>query len=92
MSSGESTMPLVRVKQHFQITLPASLREQLRLEEGDLLEATIEKSAILLTPKAVVDREEVEGAIEEGLRDYAEGRVAGPFDTVEEFTASLKNA
>lgn len=49
-------MPLVKVKEKFQITLPAELREVLRLAVGDVLEATIEHDRIVLQPKAVVDR------------------------------------
>lgn len=78
-------MPLVTIKQKFQVTLPVGLREQLHLEEGDLLEATVHKDSIVLKPKSVVDREHVEAAIAEGLRDYKEGRVEGPFATMKEF-------
>ena len=49
-------MPLVKVKEKFQITLPVELREVLHLAVGDLLEATIEDNVIVLKPKAVVDR------------------------------------
>lgn len=53
---GVLTLPLVKVKGKFQITLPAELREQLRLVVGDLLEATIQGQTIVLKPKDVVDR------------------------------------
>ena len=33
---GEQFMPLVRVKQKFQVTLPAEVREELHIKEGDL--------------------------------------------------------
>lgn len=49
-------MPLVKVKEKFQITLPVELREALHLAVGDVLEAIIEQDKIVLTPKAVVDR------------------------------------
>ena len=49
-------MPLVKVKEKFQITLPAELRQALHLAVGDMLEATIEQDKIVLTPKAVIDR------------------------------------
>src|SRR4029450_12776903 len=53
---GVLTLPLVKVKDKFQITLPAAIREQLRLAVGDLLEATIQGQTIVLKPKDVVDR------------------------------------
>jgi len=49
-------LPLVKVKEKFQITLPVEIREQLRLGVGDLLEATIQGQTIVLKPKDVVDR------------------------------------
>lgn len=49
-------MPLVKVKDKFQITIPAELRQEMHLAVGDLLEATIEGQKIVLKPKAVVDR------------------------------------
>ena|SRR5437660_974167 len=53
---GDATLPLVKVKEKFQITLPAELRQALHLAVGDMLEATVEQDKIVLTPKAVVDR------------------------------------
>ena len=35
-------MPLVKVKEKFQVTIPTELREALHLAVGDILEATIE--------------------------------------------------
>jgi AbrB family looped-hinge helix DNA binding protein len=49
-------MPLVTVKDKFQVTIPAKLRERLPLRVGELLEATVHGDGILLRPKAVVDR------------------------------------
>jgi AbrB family looped-hinge helix DNA binding protein len=53
---GVLALPLVKVKEKFQITLPVEIREQLRLGVGDLLEATIQGQTIVLKPKDVVDR------------------------------------
>ena len=53
---GVLTLPLVKVKEKFQITLPVELREVLHLAVGDLLEATIQGQTIVLKPKDVVDR------------------------------------
>src|SRR5438105_14836336 len=49
-------MALVRVKRSAQITLPADLRKQFHLEEGDYLEAEAVEGGILLKPVSVVDR------------------------------------
>ena len=53
---GVFPLPLVKVKEKFQITLPAELREVLHLAVGDLLEATIQGQTIVLKPMDVVDR------------------------------------
>lgn len=49
-------MALIRIKQNFQITLPVEVRKHLNIALGDFLEVSIRDNAIVLTPKAVVDR------------------------------------
>ena len=61
-------MSIVKLKGKGQMTLPASIREQLLLDEGALLEASIEEGRIVLTPKMLVDRA--------GAFDRLEGEVA----------------
>ena len=50
---------LVTVKPKFQVTIPAKLREQVDLHEGDLMEASVAGDGILLRPKEVVDRDAI---------------------------------
>jgi AbrB family looped-hinge helix DNA binding protein len=71
-------MSLVAVKNKFQVVIPQSVREQIGLNVGDLLEARIERGKITFTPKSVVDR-----GIAEGLEDIRKGRVHGPYRTVQ---------
>ncbi len=71
-SRGDLALPLVKVKEKFQVTIPTELREALHLTVGDLLEATIENETIVLKPKAVVDRTEAwNGVIEVMERVHA---------------------
>ena len=49
-------MPFVTVKPKFQVTIPAKLRKDIDLHEGDIMEATLVGDAILFKPKQVVDR------------------------------------
>ena len=56
--NGGITLPLVKVKDKFQVTIPAEIREAMRLAVGDMLEATIQDKHIVLKPKAIVDREQ----------------------------------
>jgi len=52
-------MALVTVKQKFQVTIPAKIRDHIHLEEGDTLEAVAENGRIVLTPKELVDKKVV---------------------------------
>jgi AbrB family looped-hinge helix DNA binding protein len=88
---GDEAMPLAKVKEKFQVTIPAALRKAVRLSVGDLLEAEARGNAIVLKPKALVDREAVEAAIEEGLQDLKTGRVTPKFGSVKEFKTYRKN-
>ena len=71
-------MALVAVKNKFQVVIPQSVRKQLHLNVGDLLEATVERGRITFTPKTLVDR-----GIAEGLEDIRKGRVHGPYSSVD---------
>lgn len=77
-------MPLVKVKEKYQVTLPASVRRKAGLVVGDFLEANIEGKKITLTPKTVVDRE-----IAFALEDVRKGRVYGPYSSAKEAIQSL---
>ena len=50
-------MPVVRVLEHGQVTIPKQFREFLGLEKGDLAEAQLEGKRIVITPKKLVKEE-----------------------------------
>ena len=77
-------MPIVAVKNKFQIVIPQDLRKQIRVKVGDFLEAKAHQGTITLTPKSLVDRE-----IAEGLEDIRKGRTYGPYDSAQEMIAAL---
>ena len=85
MSNGESAMPLVKIKEKYQVTLPASVRQKAGLAVGDLLEATVQGKKITLTPKSVIDRE-----LALALEDVRHGRVYGPFSSAKDVIRSLR--
>lgn len=78
-------MPLIAIKNKYQVVIPKELRRQMSLHVGDLLEAKVERGKITLTPKSVVDR-----AIAEALEDVRKGRIYGPFESADQLLASLK--
>ena len=77
-------MALVKVKQKYQVTLPASLRQKAGLEVGDLLEARVEGNKITLTPKSVLDRE-----LAQAIREIDQGKTFGPFSSAKGLIRSL---
>jgi AbrB family looped-hinge helix DNA binding protein len=72
-------MPLVKVKEKYQVTLPSSVRDKVGLSVGDLLEAEVKGSTITLTPKSTVDRE-----LAIALEEVRKGKTYGPFKTAKE--------
>jgi AbrB family looped-hinge helix DNA binding protein len=50
-------MALLKLRRAAQITLPAELRRQFNLAEGDYLEAEAVKEGILLRPVSIIERE-----------------------------------
>ena len=83
-------MPLVKVKEKFQVTLPARVREKAGLTVGDLLEVKVKGKKITLVPKAVIDRDLIGERLAEAEEDIKKGRVYGPFRSVKEMVRSLR--
>jgi len=79
-----------------QITIPASVRKELGVEEGDLVEIEVVDEKAVLIPKRLVDKnqayfwtEKWQDAEKEADEDIRAGRVKG-FDSVEELTKDLE--
>lgn len=70
-------MPLVTVKEKFQVTIPAKLRDRIKIQIGDLLEVSVHEEGLLLRPKEVVDRKAIADQVDTILRDT-------PIDPVDE--------
>jgi len=84
-----------KVTRHGQITLPASVRKELRVEEGDLVEIEIIDEKAVLIPKKLVDKnrtyfwtKEWQEAEREASEDIKAGRVK-TFDSAEELIKDL---
>ena len=90
-------MEVLQVRSNGQITLPASVRRQANLEEGDLLEVTVEPDGSLrLIPKVAIDRDQVyfwTKRWQEGEREADEDLKTGRYEdfaTIDEFVKSLQ--
>ena len=88
-------MSLLQLRKHYQITLPAKIRNTLRLKEGDYLEAEVVDGKILLRPKELIDKDQAwfwTKEWQEGEREADEDIKAGrtkEFDNAEDFIKEL---
>jgi len=65
-------MPLVKVKEKYQVTIPADIREQLGLKVGDLLEVELHDHELILKPQLVVDKTQAWKRFEAVLKEVHE--------------------
>ena len=86
---------LSKVTRHGQITLPAAVRKELDIEEGDLVEIQVVDDRAVVTPKKLVDKSQAYFWTEKGQKGEAEaeadikaGRVK-TFDSVEQLLEDL---
>jgi len=84
-----------KVTRHGQVTLPASIRRRLGIQEGDLVEVIVEDDKAVLLPKKIINSsqayfwtKEWQEAEKEASEDIKAGRVK-TFDTVDELLADL---
>jgi AbrB family looped-hinge helix DNA binding protein len=85
-----------RMTRNGQVTLPAAIRREANVEEGDILTVHLEADRIVLIPKKLIDKSQAyfwtenwqEGE-REAERDLAEGRVEA-YETVDELIAGLE--
>jgi AbrB family looped-hinge helix DNA binding protein len=85
-----------KLTRHGQITIPASVRKELGVEEGDLVEIEVVDEKAVLIPKRLVDKNQAyfwtkkwQDAEKEADEDIRAGRVKG-FDSVEELIKDLE--
>jgi AbrB family looped-hinge helix DNA binding protein len=69
----EQNMPLVKVKQNFQVTIPFEVRKQLQIKMGDLFEVTVEDDTVVLKPKVLFDRKRAEASSIDGMLEKMKG-------------------
>jgi AbrB family looped-hinge helix DNA binding protein len=76
-------MALVRVRGKYQVTIPKEVRRKLGLRVGDYLEVEVQGSAILLKPKALLDKDEALEKLQAILEKLREKRAALSEEEVE---------
>jgi AbrB family looped-hinge helix DNA binding protein len=84
-------MPISKLGQRRQVVIPKEICDKLGLQEGDFVEVTSTAGKVIITPKKVVDADEVLTAAQraaidtrlaEAEEDIKAGRVSGPFATL----------
>ena len=87
---------LVKVKRHYQITLPGELRHKFNITEGDYMEIEHQKEGIFIRPVKVIhpDQEyfytkEWQKGETAADKNLAAGRISGPFETAEDLINEL---
>ena len=78
-------MAVVKVKSHYQVTLPPQIRAKARVAVGDLFEVKVEGRTITLVPKRMIDRE-----LALALNEVKRGLVKGPFPTAQATVRALR--
>ena len=84
-----------KVTRHGQITLPSAVRRELGIEEGDIVEISVEEERAVLVPKKLVDKSQAyfwtrgwQEAEKEADEDLEAGRTK-TFDSVEKLLEEL---
>ena len=79
------------------IVVPETVRRKAGLRRGEQIEFKVSGRAITIVPKSPspddectpAERRAIGRGIAQSEKEYREGKVAGPFDTAEEFLADL---
>jgi AbrB family looped-hinge helix DNA binding protein len=79
-------MPLVKVQEGGQVTLPTELRREVGLEAGDYVQVEREGGRIVLIPQQLAPRHpEIDAALKEAREDEHAGRVTPAFNSMAEY-------
>jgi antitoxin MazE len=91
-------LDLIKLRSRAQVTLPKEAVETLKLKEGDNLSVEVANGRVILTPVAVIPRDELwvwsskmRGAIEKSRIEAIEGNLK-EYDSVEELWQDLQVA
>jgi AbrB family looped-hinge helix DNA binding protein len=98
-SIGRPAMPISKLGQRRQVVIPKEICDELGLAEGDFVEVTRAEGKIIITPKKLVDADQmltpaqravIDERLAESLEDIKEGRTYGPFNSVDAMVRSLQ--
>ncbi len=84
---------LVQIRKKAQLTLPASVRKELGLEEGDYMEVRVDDGEVILRPKKLIDKSQAwfwTRRWQEGEREAEEDIKAGRVYTYPNAEAAIE--
>jgi len=86
---------LVKLRSRAQITLPKEAVKELNLKEGDNLSIEVDKGKVIITPVAIIPKDElwawspkIRSAIEKGKQEAKKGNL-NEYSSVEELWSDL---
>ena len=89
---------LVKLRSRAQITLPKEAVKELHLKEGDNLSVEVDKGKVIITPVAIIPKDElwawspkIRSAIEKGKDEAKKGKL-NEYNTVEDLWNDLRVA
>ncbi len=92
-------MPLIKIKQNYQITIPQELRKKFNVAVGDYLEIEDQEEGLVIKPVKVVRPDQAYFYTPEWQKKEAEadeaiakGDVLGPFNNAKDAIKALKRA
>lgn len=90
-------MALVKVRQNYQITIPAEVRKSMKV--GDYLDVEKKDGELVLKPVKMVHSDQAyfhtkewQEAEAEADREITSGKTVGPFDNIDDALDALKKA
>ena len=81
-------MAAVKIGVSRQVVIPKKIHDELGLTPGDYLEVAVERGKVVMTPKALVDKQ-LKKRLAESFEDVRRGRTYGPFNSAKELVADL---
>ena len=97
--------PTARIQHKGQVIIPTRLRNQAGLSKGDLVEFSVRRGKIVITPKTLIGRSQfpnaddeytpaqrrlIDARLDRAMEEVRKGHVSPAFETAAEFAAALK--
>ncbi len=80
---------VTKIGPKYQVVIPKKIRQTLKLNVGDFVEATVGLRGVFLQPKIVVDRP-LEAALDEAMADIKAGRLSKRFKSARALTRDIQ--